>query len=114
MSENIRVRSILGRFLEHTRIYYFGNDADPECLIGSADLMGRNLDRRIEVLTPVFDTDLVMRLRAVLDTYLADNVKACEMHSDGGYVRVQPAGDGTPLDAQALLLEMSSTAALAK
>ncbi len=114
VSENIRVRSILGRFLEHTRIYYFGNDGEPECLIGSADLMGRNLDRRIEVLTPVFDTDLVTRLRAALDTYLVDNVKAREMHSDGSYVRARPAGEDGLVDAQALLMEMSGTAALAK
>jgi len=104
VSDTIRVRSIVGRFLEHHRIYYFANDGDPECLIGSADLMSRNLDRRVEVLTPVFDKTLVSRLRKVLDLYLADNAKAREMHADGTYTRVARTADTPLVDAQAVLL----------
>lgn len=108
ISERIRVRSIVGRFLEHTRIYYFENGGDPECLIGSADLMSRNLDRRVEVLAPVFDERLVVRLRSILDTYLADNVKARVMDSDGTHPRVRPAPDAGPIDAQEILLRESA------
>ena len=84
VSDNITVTSIVGRFLEHTRIYYFENDGDPTVLIGSADLMRRNLDRRVEVLAPVDDPALIARLRGeILQTYLDDNVKARLMKSDG-------------------------------
>jgi len=107
ISDKIRVRSIVGRFLEHTRIYYFANDGSPECLIGSADLMGRNLDRRVEILTPVFDDSLVKRLKRILDTYLADNVKARVMGSDGIRRRVSRGKKDDPIDAQAILLRES-------
>jgi polyphosphate kinase len=109
VSDNIRVISIVGRFLEHSRIYYFENDGDPTVLIGSADLMRRNLDRRVEVLVPVLGPALVRRLREeVLDTYLADNVKARELLADGTYVRVA-ADPGVPrVDAQVVLSEISA------
>jgi polyphosphate kinase len=97
ISENIRVVSVIDRFLEHSRIFYFGNNDDPEVLIGSADWMDRNLSRRVEVVFPVEQPDLKHRLIAeVLANSLADNVKARELGPDGIYRRVVPA-DGEPL-----------------
>jgi len=91
ISENIQVTSILGRFLEHSRIYYFRNAGQEEIYIGSADLMPRNINWRVEVLFPVQDPRLIRHLRTkVLDTYLADNVKARRMKSDGSYERLKP------------------------
>lgn len=93
VSDNIRVTSIVGRFLEHSRIYWFGNDGKPDVYIGSADLMPRNLDRRVEVLAPVRDARLVARLRdEILGVYLADNVKQRVMMPDGTYERVRAEG----------------------
>lgn len=90
VSENIRVTSIVGRFLEHSRLYWFGNAGAPEVYIGSADLMPRNLDRRIEVLAPVRDTRLVKRIREeILGTYLRDTVKQRVMQPDGTYIRTE-------------------------
>ena len=89
VSENIRVRSVVGRFLEHSRIYYFQNRGKDEVYLGSADMMPRNLDRRVEILFPVEDEQIVRRLRdRILATYLADNVKARIMQPDGSYTRV--------------------------
>ena len=97
LSDNIRVTSIVGRFLEHSRIYYFHNDGQEEVYLGSADLMTRNLDRRVEVLFPVEDEGLVRHLRdEVLTTYMADNVKARCLEADGRYVRRQ-ATSGQPV-----------------
>ena len=105
VSENIRVTSVVGRFLEHSRLYYFENDGTPDVLIGSADLMPRNLDRRVEVLAPVRDQKLVERLRAeMLGSYLRDTVKARRMLVDGSYEPVAPAPGESPFDAQAQLL----------
>lgn len=99
LSETIRVVSIVGRFLEHSRVYYFRNGGQHETLIGSADLMERNLDQRVEVLVPVLDAGLAAALRArLLDLQLRDTVRAMEMEPDGAYRRV-PA-NGTRLDAQ--------------
>ncbi|MHB1451841.1 MAG: polyphosphate kinase 1 [Coriobacteriia bacterium] len=104
VSENIRVTSIVGRFLEHSRLYWFGNSGSPEVLIGSADLMPRNLDRRIEVLAPVRDSRLIKRIREeILGTYLRDTVKQRVMQPDGTYVRIE-AGTGSPLCAHEVLL----------
>jgi polyphosphate kinase len=104
VSENISVRSIVGRFLEHSRIYYFGNNGEPDVYIGSADLMPRNLDRRVEVLAPVRDPKLVKRLRdEILGAYLNDNVKTRMMRADGVYERVAAAPDAPPRFAQAEL-----------
>jgi polyphosphate kinase len=101
LSENIHVRSIVGRFLEHSRVYYFKNGGNEQIYLGSADLMPRNLDRRIEVLFPVEDQRLIRQLRHhVLDIYLADNVKACLMQADGTYLRVQPEEGVAPMDSQ--------------
>jgi polyphosphate kinase len=96
LSESIRVRSIVGRYLEHSRIYCFANgdgEGQPRYLIGSADWMPRNLDRRVEVLTPVLDPELKARLRETLDVGLADDVLAWTLESDGRWSRV--AGDGS-------------------
>ena len=108
VSDNIRVTSIVGRFLEHTRIYCFENNGDPTILIGSADLMRRNLDRRVEVLVPVLDKALVKRLREeILQTYLDDNVKAREMHQDGTYSRVPIEPGAELIDSQQALMAAS-------
>jgi polyphosphate kinase len=104
VSENIRVISIVGRFLEHSRIFYFHNDGQDEIFAGSADLMPRNLNRRVEVIYPIEDVRLVRYLLDdVLATYLADNVKAREMHADGSYVRRAANGEA-PLNSQSSLL----------
>lgn len=93
ISENIRVRSIVGRFLEHSRIYYCRNGGDDEIYIGSADLMSRNLDRRIEALFPVCTAALKRHVREeILAIYLADNVKARDLLSDGSYIRAADPG----------------------
>ena len=110
VSENIRVISIVGRFLEHSRIYYFHNNGDEQIYMGSSDLMPRNLNRRVEVLFPVQDSQMIRHLHDdILGTYLADNVKSREMQSDGSYVRRQ-ARPGEPLiGAQnALLTKLGS------
>ena len=94
-SENIRVRSIVGRYLEHSRIYYFANgsgEGEPRYLIGSADLMPRNLDRRVETLVPVVDPELTERLREILEVELADDVLAWHLHPDGRWERVPRGG----------------------
>ncbi|HSQ22475.1 MAG TPA: polyphosphate kinase 1, partial [Coriobacteriia bacterium] len=105
VSENITVTSIVGRFLEHSRIYYFVNGGSPEVYIGSADLMPRNLDRRVEVLAPVEAPALVKRMREeILGTYLADNVRARRMLPYGTYERLAPAESEEALDSQEALL----------
>ncbi|MBI5033218.1 MAG: polyphosphate kinase 1 [Chloroflexi bacterium] len=106
LSENIRVTSIVGRFLEHSRIYYFRNGGSEQIYIGSADLMPRNLDRRVEILFPIEDALLIRHLRdQVLATYLADNMRARLMLPDGTYKRLVPASGSAPVDSQAVLLK---------
>jgi polyphosphate kinase len=105
ISETIRVRSIVGRFLEHSRIYYFLNGGEEEIYFGSADLMERNLDRRVEVLCPVHDPDIRQHLRdVVLQTLLDDTHRAMELQTDGTYVACLPGGGEAPLNAQEALL----------
>ena len=107
LSERITVTSIVGRFLEHSRIYWFRNGGAEEVYLGSADLMPRNINRRVEVLFPVESPPLVRHLRdTVLETYLRDNVRARRMQPDGSYVRLRPAEGETPLDSQQRLLEL--------
>jgi polyphosphate kinase len=104
LSENIRVISIVGRFLEHSRIYYFRNGGNEQIYLGSADLMPRNLDRRVEILFPVEDPKLIRQLRGqVLALCLADNVKAREMQADGTYVRVKLQEGAASVDSQSWL-----------
>jgi polyphosphate kinase len=111
LSETIRVTSVVGRFLEHSRIYYFRNGGAEQIYLGSADLMPRNLDRRVEILFPIQDARLIRRLRdEILATYLADNSRARLMHPDGKYKRLAPEKDAAPLDSQAALLNRAFTA----
>ena len=101
ISETIRVHSIVGRFLEHSRVYYFANGGDEEVYTGSADWMSRNLDRRIEVITPVLDPSLRRYLKDVLlAAYLRDNVRARVLQPDGTYVRLKPAPGEEAFDSQ--------------
>jgi polyphosphate kinase len=108
ISDNIRVVSIVGRFLEHHRIFYFRNGGKEEIFMGSADLMPRNLDNRVEVLFPIEDESIrAYVLSDVLEAYLRDNYKARVLQSDGSYARVMPPKDGPVLDAQAALLSQA-------
>lgn len=112
VSDNIRVISIVGRFLEHSRIYYFRNNGDEQIYAGSADLMPRNLDRRVEVLFPVEEERLINFLREeVLELYLADNVKAREMLSTGVYVRRERKRGERAVNSQQVLLETNRVVA---
>jgi polyphosphate kinase len=109
LSERIRVRSIVGRFLEHSRIFCFGNGGKEEVYCGSADWMPRNLVERCEVLFPVTQTDLHKRLRdEILTAYLADNTKARVLQSDGEYVRAPRVGE--PFSAQDHLMRVAEGA----
>ena len=90
LSESISVVSIIGQFLEHSRIFWFGNGGSPEVYIGSADWMSRNLDRRVEAVTPVEDPNLRSRLERLLELYLKDNRGAWDMQSDGSFIQRQP------------------------
>ena len=106
LSDNIKVTSIVGRFLEHTRVYYFRNGGQEQIYLGSADLMLRNLDRRVELLFPIEDMRLIRHLRdEVLAIYMADNTKARRMLPDGAYTCVEP-GEGEPaINSQALFIQ---------
>ena len=103
LSENIEVRSIVGRFLEHARVYYFDNNGSPEVYCSSADLMERNLFRRVEACFPIEDTVLRQRVIADLHTYLADNTHAWVLQPDGEYLRLTP-GNAPPRHAQMEIL----------
>ncbi len=107
VSENIRVRSIIGRFLEHSRVYWFENGGSPELYLSSADWMERNFFRRVEIAFPVLQPQLREGIFADLETYLSDNANAWELQADGAYARLDP-GEAAPRDAQALLLERYS------
>src|SRR6266480_4784492 len=101
LSENIRVRSIVGRFLEHSRILYFANDGKEEIYIGSADWMPRNLNRRVEVVCPISDPAMRAYLKdVVLEAYLRDNVNARQLRPDGFYDRVQVSPNEEAFDSQ--------------
>lgn len=114
LSEGIRVVSVVGRFLEHSRVYWFENGGAPEVLIGSADLMTRNLDRRIETLVPVTQPALVRHLRdGILAPYLADTRNAWTMRGDGHYRRRRAGRGEADFCAQEWLLAHPSTAATA-
>ena len=96
LSETITVISIIGQFLEHSRIFWFHNGGDAEVFIGSADWMSRNLDRRVEAVTPVDDPPLREKLERLLDLYLSDNHGSWDMHSDGHFSARRPA-EGEPV-----------------
>jgi polyphosphate kinase len=108
LSENIRVRSIVGRLLEHSRVYYFANGGEEEIYLGSSDWMPRNLDRRVEVVSPVEDPKLKQYLKdEFLSAYLRDNVKARELQPDGSYRRLYPASEAEAFNSQ-LSFEINS------
>jgi polyphosphate kinase len=105
VSETIAVRSVVGRFLEHARIYYFHNGGQHEVLLGSADLMPRNLDRRVEVLFPVLHPqwrDIIVN--EILRVGLQDNVQARQLLQDGSYTRVHQLDGVAPMNSQEWLL----------
>ncbi|MFC7071875.1 polyphosphate kinase 1 [Halovenus rubra] len=102
VSDNITVHSIINRFLEHSRIYYFHDDGADRYFIGSADWMERNLDNRVEAVTPIHDTQIQRRLQHVLDLCLTDNDKSWELHPDGSYSRQTPDDDESIRNAQAI------------
>jgi polyphosphate kinase len=105
VSENIRVISIVGRFLEHSRAYYFYNNGQEEIYMGSADLMPRNIDHRVEVLLPIESPELIRHLRDdILEVYLNDTMKARRLMPDGSYERIKAKGNQPPLSSQAWLI----------
>jgi polyphosphate kinase len=108
LSENARVVSIVGRFLEHARILYFHNAGDEEYYIGSADMMGRNLESRVEVHAPVDDPELRQELRMILDVQLTDQRSAWDMQPDGSYVQRRPKDDTTK-GAQETLISVAES-----
>jgi polyphosphate kinase len=105
LSDNIEVISVVGRFLEHARIYYFRNGGDEEYYVGSADIMGRNLKSRVEVLAPIELPALREELRYFIDSQLADNRGAWVMLADGGYERREPSGDKKARSCQAMMID---------
>lgn len=110
LSENIEVRSLVGRFLEHSRIFYYYNDGEEDLLFGSADWMPRNLDRRIEIVSPIYDAECRRRVFEILNLELADTERARIEQSDGYYKRVDRRGKEI-LDSQIALCELATAAA---
>ena len=108
LSDNIRIISIVGRFLEHSRIYYFKNNGDEEYFIGSADIMKRNLEDRVEVVTPIEPKPLQQELRNILDVQLNDHRGAWEMQPDGTYIQLQPTGRDDQRSSQEQLIELAA------
>jgi polyphosphate kinase len=107
ISQNIRVVSIIGRFLEHSRLFYFQNGGQEQFLLGSADWMPRNLDRRVEAVVPVEDTSLQTELKTILDLCLKDNRQAWDMQPDGTYRRRQTSPGDPIINAQEVLMEQA-------
>jgi polyphosphate kinase len=104
VSDNIRVRSIIGRFLEHSRVYYFHANGEERIFCSSADWMDRNFFRRVEIAFPILDPDLKKRLTGDLDVYLGDNSNAWELQPDGHYIRVREPNKIDVISAQDHLL----------
>jgi polyphosphate kinase len=109
VSENVRVIGIVGRFLEHTRIYYFHNDGQEEYFIGSADSMKRNLESRVEVVTPVEGETQRGYLREILDTQLNDRRSAWEMQTDGSYIQYQPETEEQAVGSQQQMILLAQS-----
>lgn len=106
LSENIRVVSVVGRFLEHSRVFYFANGGEEEVYIGSADWMHRNLDRRVEAIVPIVDKTLVKYLKDdLLTAYLKDNTNAQILNSEGEYEELEPTNENLPFDSQSYFVE---------
>ncbi|MCQ4272702.1 polyphosphate kinase 1 [Pseudomonas kuykendallii] len=114
VSHNIQVRSIIGRFLEHSRIYYFLNGGDEKIFLSSADWMERNLDKRIETCFPVEGKKLITRVKKELESYLTDNSQAWALQSDGSYVRCSPTGNQNSRNAQATLFDRLTNSVTAR
>jgi len=108
LSNNIHVISIVGRFLEHARVYYFRNGGDEEYYIGSADCMKRNLERRVETLVPVEDPELRQQLRKMLEIQLYDHRSAWDMQPDGSYVQRQPRKEKEKRGSHDKLIRMTA------
>lgn len=108
LSENIRVLSIIGRYLEHSRIFYFHNQGSEEVYIGSADWMTRNLDRRVEAVVPVEDPENLKDLQEILGVMLADNRQAWDLQPDGQYIQRQPTDNNKEQSSQQILMEMAT------
>ncbi|HAC64921.1 MAG TPA: polyphosphate kinase 1 [Cyanothece sp. UBA12306] len=108
ISDNINVISIVGRFLEHSRIFYFHNGGKQEIYIGSADWMTRNLSRRVEAVTPIEDPTLVQELQEILGIMLADNRQAWELQSDGNYIQRHPGEKGLEQSSQQIFMDMAA------
>jgi polyphosphate kinase len=104
VSENIEVRSIIGRFLEHARIYAFANDGNQEVYASSADLMNRNMFRRVEICFPIENKKLQTRILQDLDLYLKDNTQSWLLQPDGSYRQLLKAKNEEPVQAQAMLM----------
>ncbi len=104
LSQNIRVFSIVGRFLEHSRALYFYNNGNPVVYSGSADIMDRNFDRRVEIMYPIEDAHIKKEIKEILDIYLRDNVKTRELNSDGSYSRIEHT-DKSKFNAQEYFIE---------
>lgn len=103
-TENIHITSIVGRFLEHSRIYCFGQGSQERMYIASADFMTRNTERRVEVACPIYDLSVRRKIHQILDACLKDTLKARQMRSDGSYCRRPPE---PPFDSQQFLLEQA-------
>lgn len=112
ISENIRVISVIGRYLEHSRIFYFQNQGQEEVFFGSADWRTRNLDRRVEAVVPVTDPDNVAYLKEVLEVMLADNRQAWELQPDGHYEQRQPKPDQPDRETQKVLMDLHAARSL--
>jgi polyphosphate kinase len=112
VSHNIQVRSIVGRFLEHTRVFYFLNGGDEQMFLSSADWMERNLDKRVETCFPVEGKKLILRVKKELEGYLTDNTHAWLLQPDGRYLRSTPTGNQNARNVQAMLLEKLSNPVL--
>jgi len=107
VSDNIRVISIIGRFLEHSRIFYFYNQGEEEIYIGSADWMERNLDRRVEAVVPIKEPKIFQELKDLLNLMLSDNRQAWELQSEGHYIQRQPEDEETVISTHERLMEMA-------
>lgn len=105
ISDNIKVISLVGRFLEHSRIFYFYNGGQEEVYLGSADWMPRNLNRRIEAITPIVDPEIAKELEEILGIMLSDNCKAWDLQSDGEYIQRHPVENSPEISAQNILME---------
>jgi polyphosphate kinase len=108
LSENIRVFSIVGRFLEHSRIYCFVNGGDPEYYIGSADWMKRNLNRRVETIFPVLDEQVKKQLSDIIRVYEKSNISVWDCQPDGSYIQRQPGREKSPRSAQQAFIDMAN------